>query len=199
MAMADRSTSIPGNQIKDDSVTQSELDLTNTPTDGQIIKINMPAGDMTAIDFIPADLNIAGQTAEDYLVFDGSGWEAHGGDEIRRATQVAYDVSTASGTLAITGAGFKPSAVLILANISGTSATSIGFSQGSTDLSIQNAHSKTANTWENDLGDCILLQTGASDFVTGDVSSFDSDGITLNFTKSGSPTGTSRILVMFFR
>lgn len=47
--MADRDTSIPGNQILDDSITQSELDLTNTPTDGDFIRINMPAGDMTAV------------------------------------------------------------------------------------------------------------------------------------------------------
>ena len=48
--MADRSTSIPGNQIENDSVKQDELDITNTPSDGQILKINMPTGDFTAID-----------------------------------------------------------------------------------------------------------------------------------------------------
>ena len=48
--MVDRSTNIPGNQIEDDSLKQDELDLTNTPTDTQIIQINMPAGDFTAID-----------------------------------------------------------------------------------------------------------------------------------------------------
>ena len=48
--MVDRDTSIPGNQILDDSVTQSELDITNVPNDAQILKINMPAGDFTAID-----------------------------------------------------------------------------------------------------------------------------------------------------
>jgi len=48
--MADRSTKIPGNQIQDKSIKQIELDITNTPTDGQILKINMPSGDFTAID-----------------------------------------------------------------------------------------------------------------------------------------------------
>ncbi len=50
--MADRDSSYGANQIRDRSLTQLELDITNTPTDGQIIKINMPAGDMTAIDFV---------------------------------------------------------------------------------------------------------------------------------------------------
>ncbi len=48
--MSDRSTSIPGNQIEDDSIKQNELDITNTPDDGQFVKINMPTGDFTAVD-----------------------------------------------------------------------------------------------------------------------------------------------------
>ena len=48
--MTDRYTKVPSEQIKDDSINQSDLNITNTPTDGQILKINMPAGDFTAID-----------------------------------------------------------------------------------------------------------------------------------------------------
>ncbi len=47
----DRDSTIDGDQITDRTIKQLELDLTNTPTDGQIVKINMPTGDMTAIDF----------------------------------------------------------------------------------------------------------------------------------------------------
>lgn len=47
--MADRDTSIPGNQIQNDSVKQDELDITNVPTDGEILKVNMPTGDFTAV------------------------------------------------------------------------------------------------------------------------------------------------------
>ncbi len=64
--MSDRDTSIPGNQIKDDSINQTELDITNTPNDGQIVKINMPAGDFTAID-LPA-----GGTEVNNLETDGA-------------------------------------------------------------------------------------------------------------------------------
>ncbi|GAG73588.1 unnamed protein product [marine sediment metagenome] len=48
--MVDRSTSIPGNQIENDSVKQDELDITNIPSDGQFLKVNMPTGDFTAVD-----------------------------------------------------------------------------------------------------------------------------------------------------
>ncbi len=46
----DRDSTLDGDQITDRTVKQLELDITNTPTDGQIVKINMPTGDMTAID-----------------------------------------------------------------------------------------------------------------------------------------------------
>lgn len=48
--MVDRYTNAPANQIKDRTLKQLELDITNTPSDGQILKVNMPTGDFTAID-----------------------------------------------------------------------------------------------------------------------------------------------------
>ena len=48
--MADRDSSFGKNQIKDRTITQLEFDFTNTPTDGQLIQINMPTGDFTAVD-----------------------------------------------------------------------------------------------------------------------------------------------------
>ena len=69
----------------------------------------MPGGDFTAIDFKPSDLNISGQASGDLLFFDGSNWVAKGGtDETVHAGSTTYDLTTASGTQAITGTGFKP-------------------------------------------------------------------------------------------
>ena len=48
--VTDRDSTIDGEQITDRTIKQLELDLTDTPTDGQIIKVNMPTGDMTPID-----------------------------------------------------------------------------------------------------------------------------------------------------
>ena len=47
--VADRDSTLDGDQITDRTIKQLELDFTNTPTDGQIIQINMPTGDFTAI------------------------------------------------------------------------------------------------------------------------------------------------------
>lgn len=46
----DRDSTFDGNQITDRTIKQLEVDITNTPSDGQILKINMPTGDFTAID-----------------------------------------------------------------------------------------------------------------------------------------------------
>lgn len=70
--MADRSTNIPGNQIEDDTIKQTELDITNTPTDGQIVKINMPTGDFTAIDAGVGDVT-AGANITDNRIVRGDG------------------------------------------------------------------------------------------------------------------------------
>ncbi len=45
----DRDSTLDGDQITDRTVKQLELDITNTPTDKQIMQINMPTGDFTAI------------------------------------------------------------------------------------------------------------------------------------------------------
>lgn len=47
--MTDRHTSIPGNQIEDNSLKQNEFDTTSTPTDGQFLRVNMPVGDFTPV------------------------------------------------------------------------------------------------------------------------------------------------------
>ena len=39
--MADRNSSIMGNQIIDNTIKQDELDSTNIPTDKQILQINI--------------------------------------------------------------------------------------------------------------------------------------------------------------
>jgi len=56
--MTDRNTKIPGNQIQDNSITEVELNITNMPFNGQMLKVNMPSGTFTAIDIpITPDLS----------------------------------------------------------------------------------------------------------------------------------------------
>lgn len=101
------------------------------------------------------------------------------------------DVSTASGTQAITGVGFKPKAIMVVSAISGgASRGSIGYADGSAAGCLYNAHNTSANQW-GPATNMIFLDSGGGANYKGDISSFDADGFTINWTKTGSPVGTA--------
>lgn len=106
-----------------------------------------------------------------------------------------YDVST-TGSLAVTGVGFTPKLLILLAQLgSGTNSTlSVGFCTTDTVGSISQDDagkgwqetSKIATIWITAPGTNALLA----------YSSFDSDGFTLTKSKNGSPTGTATLIYL---
>ena len=110
------------------------------------------------------------------------------------------DVSTESGTQAITGVGFTPKALIIYAVINQSrSATLLGMvttaSAGGGGL-FDNVDS--AGTYENG-GGFIFVDVTAGNTYSGSLSSFDSDGFTISWTKAGTPTGTLSVNYIAFR
>lgn len=107
------------------------------------------------------------------------------------------DIST-TGTQAITGLGFKPTAVIVFANIDGGFSFSMG-AQGNntpTGVVVENIAATTTMDARNNL---IALWSGTGNLAYADVTSFDADGFTLTWSKSGSPTGTAYIKYAAFR
>lgn len=108
--------------------------------------------------------------------------------------QFTYDVSTASGTQAITGLGFKPKSLVMFSSIAGQALTaSWGMAtQGGRVMLLQdsNGNFQSLNTG------MIYLNPSASNTATGNLSSFDSGGFTIAWTKSGTPTGTATIMYL---
>ena len=104
------------------------------------------------------------------------------------------DVSTASGTQAVTGVGFKPKAVIFIAGFTTPSGqTSIGFSDGTNHFDAYDNFGVLADTWGVITSQCIsLVFTGVNSY-TGVVSALGSDGFTITWTKGGTPTGTATI------
>lgn len=100
-----------------------------------------------------------------------------------------YDLSTASGSLAITGVGFKPKLVVIDANVDGSARSSHGYSDGSTHRC---QYTTNAATWTQ-AANVFLLYTDGTNFVSASVSAMGSDGFTLSITKTGTPTGTANL------
>lgn len=102
------------------------------------------------------------------------------------------DLSIASGTQAVTGVGFKPRLVELIANLGGNAATSLGKDDGASPQCFYNNHHISANTWDNNTTVSVnLILSGAS--YAGVISSMDADGFTMSWTKGASPTGTARI------
>ena len=102
------------------------------------------------------------------------------------------DASVATGTQAITGIGFKPKAVVSF---------SVGTSGGGDQASVSGTSDGTLNkcletgiTGQNFFQGSFLgiwrTAEGGGDFQSCVVSTFDTDGLTLSWTKSGTPTGT---------
>ncbi len=114
-----------------------------------------------------------------------------------KVVSTTRDVSV-TGDQAITGAGFKPSAAIVLANIGGNAATSIGITDAALNGMIENYHNNTADQW-NSASYLVIMQTGVGVNANAIWKSFDADGMTITWTKNGSPTGTANLFILFLR
>ena len=105
------------------------------------------------------------------------------------------DISTASGTQAITGLGFRPTAVMFSGQV-----TSYGFTLGVTNTTsgFGTIIRGVAPDYVNGGAQFIHFLSGADEAYV-DAISMGSDGFTLTWTKVGSPTGTAVINYMAFR
>ncbi len=107
------------------------------------------------------------------------------------------DVSVASGTQAVTGVGFQPTAIICLANISGANQASWGASDGTTNGCVLDFNSAVAATYAINAN--LIHVQFAADAYTGVISTFDADGFTISWTKTGTPTGTATIKYLALR
>lgn len=103
------------------------------------------------------------------------------------------DTSLASGSQSVTGVGFKPSSVLILANQSSTKEMSIGIADASTQASLY--QTSTAGTFSTNTNIVADDEVSGSASYVGNLTSLDTDGFTVSWTKTGAPTGT---LTMYY-
>lgn len=110
------------------------------------------------------------------------------------------DTATLSGSQSITGVGFKPSNVIFLASISLTAQMSIGFDNGVNAYSIYQDATAGADRVDRTVNRSIRLeQVSGSIYYLGYISSLDSDGFTITWTKGGAKTGTATIFYIAFR
>jgi hypothetical protein len=110
----------------------------------------------------------------------------------------SYDLSTDSGDQAISGVGFKPSGFIVLATINGSTEWSVGFGVG--PLLIEYSINYRSDSGKMLIGAVnlirIYMSAGSQNAI---LKSWDSDGVTLTWTKESSPTGTLTQYFIFFR
>lgn len=133
------------------------------------------------------------------IACDGSGFKTTSGPRPSfKAGSFTRDISTASGSQAVTGVGFKPRALLVFAVVDNTSQMSVGMADGTTDNSVADRNGVSANQYAASGNLIELIVSGAAQY-SGTLSSFDNDGFTISWTKTGSPTGTATCYYMAYR
>jgi len=125
---------------------------------------------------------------------DGAEW-ANG---IKVGT-ISYDTATATGTVAETGVGFKPSNVLFLAVIANTSQVSFGLDNGSVHYCVMNTYITGAGRWAPIGTKSIYFNQASGVTAHAYISALGSDGFTLSWTKNGAKVGTATIYYIAFR
>lgn len=97
--------------------------------------------------------------------------------------------------LTITGVGFTPTAVAMIWNIDSTNNSGVGFADSSkTGGSITTMLDSGGNRASGTLG---VFSNNISNFNTVTVNSYTSDGVVLDFAKTGTPTGTANVYFLF--
>lgn len=108
----------------------------------------------------------------------------------------SYNLATATGTQAITGVGFQPNLIIVASAPTGSAPFSIGAAQGASQW---NFYSLNDSTKGNSSSTLITYLPIAGTSQTATLNSFDSDGFTLGWTKTGSPTGTLFLYYIAFK
>lgn len=114
-----------------------------------------------------------------------------------KAGSFSRDISTASGSQAITGVGFQPATLIVFGGVGGQeNYQSNGFASSA---SAEFCKYHLASGGWNDSSNIAHLSAGAGvTEAVGSLSSFDADGFTISWTKTGSPTGTATMLYLAF-
>ena len=103
------------------------------------------------------------------------------------------DTETASGDQSITGVGFTPKALLFIGGQNQSSEVAWGLADASTEYGLADRQGNVADTYGTSTSRWgTFIQTGSLEYQ-GVVKTMDSDGFTITWTRSGTPSGTLTI------
>ena len=141
---------------------------------------------------------LAAGAANDKYFMDAAGTapEWAGGLKIGTFTR---DLTTATGDVAYSGVGFKPTILVFIAGVIEVSTMSIGIDDGTNSYSVYDNYYNANNTWSILTTHPIAIIPAAGISQAAVVKTLDADGFTLTWTKAGLPTGTCAIHYLAIR
>lgn len=140
-----------------------------------------------------ANLN-SGTSASNTTFWRGDGiWAAPGAGLTSKVLTFTYDLSTASGSVAYTGFGFRPTVCMALGVANSSTNVNPFWGMADSARTGVNISMYTTSAQTTAGASFLRISVDASNFQTGAISSYDADGLTIAWTKNSSPTGTASI------
>jgi hypothetical protein len=114
-----------------------------------------------------------------------------------KTIQVTRDMTLASGTQAITGVGFRPTSAIVLSSVQSSNRMSSTIIDSSgTSRGVKDDSANVADNWTN-INSVSDMGSGNEQIAAW--SSYDADGMTISWTKYGTPTGTCYLNILFMK
>jgi hypothetical protein len=108
------------------------------------------------------------------------------------------DMTAATGNQVITGVGFSPKAIIAINAVNGTSAYSIGMATALGAGGWGSTYKDAAGNVNTQGALIPYLETATGAHQSASIASFDADGFTLSWAKTGAPTGTANLFFLCF-
>jgi len=106
-------------------------------------------------------------------------------------------LNAGNGDVAITGVGFKPSALIVFWAGPAAYTSGMGFADASVEYCMFSYPTDNYHSWSGTSLMQIYSAAGKIDVAV--LKTFDTDGFTLTWAQSGSPTGTANIAYLALR
>jgi hypothetical protein len=176
-------------QIHQNAAGQSAVDAVQALVDAIMAASIITSATTSALSAERVLTNTATVTWDFSVAGQAKATAASSGAQVKSGT-FTRDTATASGTQAVTGVGFQPKCLMIVAGINGQASFGLGFDNGTAPFGAADDHVDAANTWVLTSSQSMIVAVTAGNNYQGKVSTMDSDGFTVSWTRVGAPTGT---------